>query len=160
MWVCTICSVSSGPKFVLALAFFSDKSACFLNTYRKINLERCPFGATNTYIHVHLATDIAGEALLFRSSVLTLINHLALVLMNALEVVSHHSLVRHLLTGDSFIVASLRFLLGLDLDRVIVLDNARVLNGRNIATVMEGFHLANDSRSLGEAIATKVNMSI
>ena len=134
-------------------------SACFRTTYRKINLERCPFGA-NTYIHVHLATDIAGKALLFRASVLTLINHLALVLVNAIEVVSYHSLVRHLLSGYFFIVASLSFHLRLYLDRVIVLDNARVLNGRNIAAVMKGFHLASDKGVLGEAIAAKVNMAI
>ena len=134
-------------------------SACFRTTYRKINLERCPFGA-NTYIHVHLASDIAGEALLLLAFVLALINHLALVLVNALEVVSYHSLVRHLLRGDSFVVASLRIHLGLELDRVVVLDNARVLNWRNIATVMKGFHLGNDSCVLGEAIATEVNMAI
>ena len=50
--------------------------------------------------------------------------------------------------------------LGLQLDRVAVLDDPRVLDRRNIATVMEGFHLANGRGVLGEAIATKVDMAI
>ena len=144
---------------VLALAFFSSKSACFRTTYRKINLERCPFGA-NTYIHVHLPTDITGEALFLSASVLTFIHHLAFVLVNALEVLSHHSLVRLLLSGNLSIVTSLSLRLGLQLDRVAVLDDARVLNRRDIATVMEGFHLANGRCMLGQAIATKVDMAI
>lgn len=73
---------------------------------------------------------------------------------------SHNSLVRQLLIGNFVIVTSLSFRLSLQLDRVIVLDDARVLYGRNIATVMEGFHLGNGWGVLGEAIATKVNMAI
>ena len=141
------------------MAFFSSKSACFRTTYRKINLERCPFGA-NTYIPFHLPTDITGEALFLSTSVLTFIDHLAFVLLNALEVLSHHSLVRPLLSGDLFIVSSLSLRLCLHLDRVAVLDDARVLNGRNIAAVVESFHLGNGRCVLGEAIATKVDVSI
>ena len=64
------------------------------------------------------------------------------------------------MSGNFFIVTSLSFSLRLDLDRVVVLDNSRVLNGRNIAAVMEGFHLANRRRVLREAIAAKVDMAI
>ena len=80
--------------------------------------------------------------------------------MNALEVLSHHSLVRPLLIGDLVIVTSLSLRLCLHLDRVAVLDDARVLNGRNIAAVVEGFHLGNGRCVLGEAITTKVDVSI
>ena len=155
----TICSVSSGPKFVLALAFKNCKSFCLRTTYRKLNLERCPFPA-NTYIHIHLPTDIASKALFLSASVLTFINQLAFILLNFWEVFSHNSLVRHLLSGNFFIVASLSFCLRLDFDRVVVLDNSRVLNGRNIAAVMEGFHLANGRSVLREAVAAKVDMAI
>ena len=64
------------------------------------------------------------------------------------------------MSGNFFIVTSLSFSLRLDLDRVVVLDNSRVLNGRNIAAVMESFHLANGRRVLREAIAAKVDMAI
>ena len=57
-------------------------------------------------------------------------------------------------------MASLSFCLRLDFDRVVVLDNSRVLNGWNIAAVMEGFHLANGRSVLREAVAAKVDMAI
>ena len=73
---------------------------------------------------------------------------------------SHNPLVRHLLSGNLSIVTSLSLRLGLQLDRVSVLDDARVLYRRDIATVVEGFHLANGRCMLGQAIATKVDMAI
>ena len=89
-----------------------------------------------TYVLINLVSDILVEALLFLTDhfIFSLVD--GFIPLNALEVLSHDLFVHVLLLRDLFLVPLQGLFPSVALRRVAVLDDAVVLVGAHVATVM------------------------
>ena len=110
---------------------------------------------------VHLVSNVLIEALLFLSNNFSLGLIRSFVLLNSLKMLRDDSLVEVLLLSDLILMTLQGLLPSVTFGRVVVLDDAMVLVGTNIATIMKLLDLTSHKwRIPHKTVPTQVDMTV